>query len=130
MLLRTEYFWLAVNVLKNSPEILPITKEEFFEINCLHSDEKIRWKGCHWDFSTFWSSLPCCLSKSPLKRDFLDIYVTTFYGIGNLGNRSVLRLVFSLKVFKILSTFQKFRKNNWEKAFCFLDNCIWIGCVN
>ena len=38
-LLRREYFWPAVNVLKNSPEILPITKREFFEVNCLHSDQ-------------------------------------------------------------------------------------------
>ena len=38
-LLRREYFWAAVNMLKNSPKILPITKRDFFELNCLHSDQ-------------------------------------------------------------------------------------------
>ena len=37
--LRTEYLWPAVNVLKKSPEILPITKRDFFEINSLHSEQ-------------------------------------------------------------------------------------------
>ena len=36
---------------------------------------------------------------------------------------------FFLKVFKFLSAFQKWWKS-WEKAFCFLDNWIWIGCIN
>ena len=38
-LLRSQYFWSAVNVLKNSPEILPIIKRDFFDINSLHSDQ-------------------------------------------------------------------------------------------
>ena len=40
-LLRKRYFWSAANVLKNIPEILPFIKSDFFEINCLHSDQKI-----------------------------------------------------------------------------------------
>ena len=36
---RREYFWPAVNVLKSSPKILPITKRDFFELNCLHIDQ-------------------------------------------------------------------------------------------
>ena len=38
-LLRREYWWPAVNVLKNSPKILPLTMRGFFEFNCLHSDQ-------------------------------------------------------------------------------------------
>ena len=38
-LLRREYFWQAVNVLKNIPKILPITKRDFFELNCFHIDQ-------------------------------------------------------------------------------------------
>ena len=38
-LLRGEYFLWAVNVLKNSPEILPITKRNFFELNVLQRDQ-------------------------------------------------------------------------------------------
>ena len=36
-LLRRQYFWSAVNVFKNSPEILPLTKRDFFELNSFHS---------------------------------------------------------------------------------------------
>ena len=39
--LRREYIWSAVNVLKNSPEILPIIKRDFFELNVLQSDQQI-----------------------------------------------------------------------------------------
>ena len=53
------------------------------------------------DFTTVLSHLPCCLSKGPLKRDFLDIYLTTLFGIRNLGNTSAMRVVFFLKVYKI-----------------------------
>ena len=38
-LLRREYLWEAVSVLKNIYKILPITKRAFFEPNCLHSDQ-------------------------------------------------------------------------------------------
>ena len=61
--------------------------------------------------------------EGPLKRDFLDIYLTTFFGIRNFGNTSAMRVTFLVKVFKILSTLQKCRKT-LEKAFCFLDNYI------
>ena len=40
-LLKRDYFWPAVNMLKNSPKILPITKRHFVNINCLHSDQQI-----------------------------------------------------------------------------------------
>ena len=38
-LLRREYFCPAVNVLKKRPEILAITKRDFFEFNFLQSDQ-------------------------------------------------------------------------------------------
>ena len=38
-LLLREYFWSAVNVLKNTMELLPIIKKDFFEPNCFHSDQ-------------------------------------------------------------------------------------------
>ena len=104
-LLRTQYFWPAVNVFKNSPEILPITKSDFFEFNCLHSDRQIWYKSFHSDFSTVWSHLPCCLLKDSLKRDFFDIYLTTLFIICNMGKRSAMRVIFILKVSKILSVF-------------------------
>ena len=38
-LLRTEDLSQAVDVLKNSPKILHITKSDFFRLNSLHSDQ-------------------------------------------------------------------------------------------
>ena len=92
-LLRREYLWPAVSVLKNIRKILPTTKRDFFELNWFHSDQYIWSRGRHSDFSTVWSHLPCCLLKGRLKSDILDIYLTTF-----------------------LPTFQKFGKN-WKKFF-------------
>ena len=37
--LRRENLWPAVNVFKNSPNILDITKRNFFQFNCLHIDQ-------------------------------------------------------------------------------------------
>ena len=37
----------------------------------------------------------------PLKRHFTDIYLLTFFGDGNLGNTSAMRVIFFLKMFKI-----------------------------
>ena len=86
-------------------------------------------KWCHSDFSTVWSHLPCCLSKGPLKQDFLDIYVTTFFLIRKFGNTSALRVILFRKCAKLYLHFKNAEKS-WEKSFCFSDNCIWIGCVN
>ena len=43
--------------------------------------------------------LPCCLSKGPQKREFLDIYFTTCFGVRNFGNTPALRVIFLLKIF-------------------------------
>ena len=37
--LRRDYMSSAVNVWTKSPNILRITKRDFFEMNCLHSDQ-------------------------------------------------------------------------------------------
>ena len=72
--------------------------------------------------------LPCCLLKGPVKRDFLDIYLTTFSEsviskIQNLGGSSFFK-----KYLKFNLDFKNAAKNS-EKVFCFWDNCIWIGIV-
>ena len=43
----------------------------------------------------------CLLWKTPLKRDFTGIYLITFFGDGDLGNTSAVRVIFFLKMFKI-----------------------------
>ena len=83
---------------------------------------------CDADLNSPWARLSCCLSKHPLKRDFLDIYLTTF-------SESVTSKIQNLWVSSFYSKFIKFNlafKNgakSWEKVFCLWDNCIWIGIV-
>ena len=51
--------------------------------------------------TVFETRLPCFLSKGTLKRDFLDIYLTTFFGVRNFENKSAMRVIFFLKMFQI-----------------------------
>ena len=55
--------------------------------------------------------LPCYLWKGPLKRNFLDIYLTTFFGVRKFRNTSAITVIFFLKMFKIKSKFRKCKKN-------------------
>ena len=77
-LLRTVYFSSTANVWKSSPKICFFKKREFSEHNFFVSDQWIWWRCCDADFSGVWARLPYCLSKHPLKRAFLNIYLTTF----------------------------------------------------
>ena len=56
--------------------------------------------------------------KGPLQRDFLDIYLTTFFGVRQFKNTSTMREIYFLKMFKIQSKFQK-RKKKLQKSFSF-----------
>ena len=72
--------------------------------------------------------LPCWFSKGSLKRNVLDIYLTTFsesvtWEIQNLWGSS-----FFSKYLKYNLDFQN-TVTNWVKVFRFWDNCIWIGIV-
>ena len=53
------------------------------------------------DFNSVWAPLPCCLSKCSPEQDFLDNYLTTFFGFHNFQNTSASRVTFFLKMFKI-----------------------------
>ena len=61
-----------------------------------------------------WARLSCYLSKCPLKRDFLEIFLTTFFGVRKFKNTSAMRVIYFLKIFKIQSTFEKCREI-WRK---------------
>ena len=54
---------------------------------------------CVPDHNSVLNSLPCCLSKGPLKHDFLDIYLTTFSGVRNFGKKSAMSVIVFLKMF-------------------------------
>ena len=54
------------------------------------------------------------------KRDFLDIYLTTVFQVRTLENTSAMKVIFFMKIFKILSTFPKYLKRV-EKMFSLLE---------
>ena len=60
--------------------------------------------------------LPCLLWKKPLKRDFTDIHLMTFFGDGNLRNTSAMRVIFVWKSSKFNVNFKNGEKN-CEKSF-------------
>ena len=115
-LLRTGYFSSAANVLRSSPKIWHVNKRDFFELNFLASHQQL------------WARLPYCFSKDPLKREFLDIYLATFSESVTSKIQNLWGSSFYSKCLKFNVDFKNAAKN-WEKVFCFWDNCIWIGIV-
>ena len=66
-----------------------------------------------------WAGFPCSLLKGIQKRDFLEIYLTMVFQIRNFENRPAVRIIFFLKIFKILSSFLRCWKKV-EKKFSVL----------
>ena len=127
-LLRREYLLLAVNVLPKSLQALYITKGDLFQLNCLHSDQQICSTCCRSDFNSVCVQLPRCFSKGALKKDFLNIYLITFFRVRNFRNTSAIRVIFFLRIFKIWAKFQNWKKN-LEVFFCLRNNCVWIASI-
>ena len=90
-------------------------------------DQWIMKTCCRLYINSVSARLPCYLWKAPLKRDFLDTYLTTCFGVRKFKNTSAVRVIFLLKLFKVECKFRKC-KQNWENIFRFWDNCIWKGC--
>ena len=61
-------------------------------------------------------------------RIFLDIYLSTFFGVRNFRNKWARRVFFFGKCSKFNVDFKNAKKN-WQKVSCFSDNCIWFGCL-
>ena len=72
-------------------------------------------------------SLTCCFPKEPMKGDFLEICLTTFFGVCNFDNTTAMRSIFFWKCSKFKLDFKN-AKTNWNNVICFWDNFIWIGC--
>ena len=126
-LLRREYFSLAVSGLINSPKIFCIIKRDFFELICLHRNQKIWQRCCHLDFNSVSVSLPYYVSKGPLRRDFFDTYLSTVFRVCKFKNTSAMRVIFFLEMLK---SQPKFRKciEILRNVFNFWDNSIWKCC--
>ena len=85
-LFRRVYLSSTVNVLTSSLKILHVTKRDLFKLNYLHKHRWIWSSCCRWHWNSVSARLPCCLSRDPLKPDFLDIYLITSFGVRNFGN--------------------------------------------
>ena len=80
------------------------------------------------DFNSSSAHLPSGLSKRSLKRDFLNVYVTTFSDTVDWETQKLWGPSFPSKCSKFNLIFINAAKK-LEKVFCFWDNCIWIGIV-
>ena len=127
-LLRTEYLWSAVNGSKNSPKILHITQRDFFNRNYLKRDQEIWLRGCCSAWNSASARLPCHLWKGALKRDFLDIYLTMYFGVPELKNTSAMIVIFFFENVPNWMEIYKMSKKNWENIFSFWEECIWKCC--
>ena len=109
-LLRSDYLSSAVNVLTKSNKILHNTKRDFFKLNCLHSDQAIWWSCCREEFNSVSVYLSFCFSEGPLKEDFLDIYLTTFFRVRKFKTTSAMKVILFLKMLKIEVRFPECQK--------------------
>ena len=115
-------------MLTSSPKIWHFNNRDFFQISSLDSDHWI-WKSfCDAYFNSACVRVPCCLSKGPLKWDFLDIYLTTFSESLNSEIQNLWRSFFVSKYLIFHLDFKNSVKNS-GKVLCFWENCIWIGIV-
>ena len=127
-LLRKGFFSSAVSVLTSSSKIWHLNERDFFRLNWLGRVQWIWWRCCHTGFNSAWARLPCSLSKGPLNRHFLDIYLTTFFESVILDIQKRWGSSFFSKYWKFNLDFKNAGKNS-EKDFCFWGNSIWIGNV-
>ena len=123
-LLRREDLSMALNMLTNRIKILHIINRDFLQVNCFPIYQKIWYRCCRSAFKSVGIRLPCCFLKANLKRDFLDIDLTTFLEGRNLRNKSAMRVIPFFKMFKVSARFQKWRKKLRKIFFVFAI----IGC--
>ena len=86
-LLRREYLLMALNVLRKRFKIFHITNRGYLVLNILPIDQRKWYRFCGFDFNSVETRLPCSFWKGNLRRDFLDIDLTTFFGGRQLRNK-------------------------------------------
>ena len=86
---------------RKSLKILHSTNRDFLQLNYVRRDEKYgkvafcRFQQSLGPFGMFF------VEERPFKRDFTDIYLITFFGDGNLGYTSAIRIIVFSRMFKI-----------------------------
>ena len=84
-------------------------------------------RSCRSDCNSVSVRFPCSLSRGLLKRDLLEIDLTTSFLVRNFGNTSAMRIIFFWKCRKFNGDFKN--PEYLEKVFCFRDKSISTGCV-
>ena len=115
-------------MLTNSNKILQVNKRDFSQLNWLGRDQWIWKTWCDANFNSAWAQVPCCLSQGSLKRDYFDIYLTTFSESVNSEIQKLWGSIFVSKCLEFNLDFKNTAKN-WEKVFSFSDNSIRTGIV-
>ena len=70
------------------------------------------------------------MSKGPLRRDCLDIYLTTFFGELNFGNKSAMRVIFFYENVQNLGEISKMQQKIEKKLFVFKINASELVALN
>ena len=71
--------------------------------------------------------------KCPSKLDFLEIYLSTFFGVHTFGNTSAMRVFFFWKMFEISCRFQKLKKKMEKKFFVYeisASDLVALNCLH
>ena len=100
-LLRKEYLLSALNGLTNRPRIFHSTHRDFFNLNCHNRNKSMWWRSCPSAWNNVSADLTRYLSKDLLKRDFLNVYLTTFFGVSQFKNRLAMKVIFFWKRLKL-----------------------------
>ena len=100
-----EYMWLAVNVLPNNPKISDLTKKDVFWLNLFQINWKVWWKCRGVNVVSVWVPWTRWFRRCVVKQELLAIQGTTFFGVNNLESIWAMKLIFFLKMEKILCTF-------------------------
>ena len=117
---------MALNVLRNTPQVEHITKGDIFKTRVSHSDEKIWWKCSYASFTRLWDSVTCWLAKEILKWCFLKSGLTKSFTVCNFRNKVAMRISFLFIMFKIWCGFENWNKKI-KKFVGFIDKIISIG---
>ena len=67
--------------------------------------------------TVYWPLLPCFLRKKPFKRDLTEIYLITFFGDGNFGNTSAMRIIFFFMNVQNLMQILEMQRKTQKKSF-------------
>ena len=67
-----------------------------------------------------------------MKRDFLDKYLTTFFGVRNLGNKSAMKVIFLFANVQNFMYISKIQEKIEKKLFVFeiiSSELVALNCV-